>query len=1395
MENSIQYYIPERISTLLAENKNRLLRSEKLSGGVLFFDLVKFTRLTAMLSESGPRGAEKLHELMTTYYDLMIGIIHRYGGTIYQFAGDSALAAFEKKDSDDQSIMLCLSACALEMRDTLKASHLHYKDHKFETKFALSYGDFRQILLGDEHSYFQIVLTGTTVDSVVQAEISAHANEVILSPTMAAALKPYAEIEESGGLAKLKKLNQTVEVKPRPLINPGNNKPQFIKKCARFIPPVVVERIKASRLGYLGEFRDVTSIFIQAKGIEISSGSGFVDRLNTLYKLILELCHTFGGTLTQCDFSDKGSVFLVLFGAPVAVEKKESTAVRFALKLMESVKQLNFISNLHVGMATGPLYCGDVGSEKRKGYSVLGTSINFASRLMEYSDGQYPVTDQKTAKSLENAFILKEQSGVPLKGISGNFQVFTIEGEKKESKSQVNPSSLLGRKKELSWLTDRLAETTFNGITAGVIGEAGVGKSRLIYEFIKTAKSDGFEVFNGICYSYEKFTPYFPWKSILAKLFNIQEELTAEFALDKIEEILSTLDTSESDNAIKAWAHLFYRIMGGSVEESEYTQNIDSKKKNEHIFEFIAQKLRLEIKNHKVLLSFEDFHWADEGSENLIRHLLQEDIPGLLVLFASRPEGTFENLKSFENYKEFRLEEFSPEDAKEYLRAKMNLAEIDRESENLENDILNKARGNPFFLESIVFSLREEGILTINSDRKFTLKRKNNEIQIPDSLQGVLLARIDRLGETEKVVLKNASVIGRLFAYNLLLQISPKEMEAQLHSYLDTLELNDFTMLETTNPLSYIFKHVLIRDAAYHSLLSTTKENLHNRLAMYLEGMGEQQLRENLEQIAFHFYSAKNTEKAIHYSLMAAHNATASYAIADAIHHYGNILQLLDGSHGKSELLYDVKIELGHVYRLGGHFQEAIDTFQEPLSMVKDKNRLARIHMGIGQAYQEQGLTGDATKELEISLNLLGEKIPKNRFTATFSIAKELIRQMIYNVFPVSPFKVSGSKIKTLEMEFDILDFLAKIYFFIDVEKYSWAVLKQVNIAGKMNIDRYKGRTYASLALIYGALGFYKLADKNIAKSEHFTAKSNDPLSEAISLQRAGSVEMYRNNPKVWLEKLTKARALNEKFGETWEKVLTMGTITVSLFYMGKYKETCEHNKKVMELALSENARQFQGWALSTEGCFDYILTTEPVEKYLNILNRAADVSLAANDLASYMATLRFIVLELVNEKRGAEALEKAYELQKGLSSYSSIIPHAHIGYYDIIEAAELAIKQDLLTAKEAEKLWKPALKRIKRLGKKYYFITAYSLCAQAKAYTLSGNLKAAQSKITEGIAWLENTQNQWEKVITYFNAAQLIPERKKEFIEKGMALCHEYGYTRNLVLFEELLKQDHIKS
>jgi adenylate cyclase len=1392
-KNSILFYIPERIAKILAENKIRLHRNEKLCGGILFFDLVKFTNLTVLLSESGPRGAEKLHELMTSYYDLMIDIIHQYGGTVYQFAGDSALVAFEDPVGNAQEIMSVMCACTLQMKRALNSSVLQYKNHKLGAKFALSYGEFHRVLLGDDKSYFQIGLIGPAIEAVVRAEKLAKENEIVISPEIAKTIKEHALVNFKNDICYLEKIN----VEPKPALEHQNfmsdisadDKSAFLKKCGHFLSPVMIEKIQVSQMGFLGEFREVTSVFIQVEGITFFDDiKKSIDQLNEIHIHLRNLSETYGGILLQGDFSDKGCVFLILFGAPVALEKKEMMAVRFALRAHESKKQFNFLKNFNIGIASGPLYCGDVGSSRRKGYSVLGESVNLASRLMDYSRGNLPSMDSKTAKSLPGNFLIEVNQDVELKGITGKSSMYRVIGESAANEVKVDRSALFGRKKELAWLNDALIESTKNGLAAGIIGDAGVGKSRLVFDFLKNAKKLEYELYTGICYSYEKFTPFFAWKSILLNIFNLHEGINADIAIKEIESVLNGLDLQKDGKIeIKAWSTVFYRLLGGLIEETSYTKNLDPKKKNEQLFEYLGNIFAHKAKSGKILVLIEDYHWIDEGSENLGRYLLDRKISGMMLLLVSRPQAPIYNLESYENYKALNLAEFTDDESGEYLRIKMNLEQSNNESENLEKEILNKAHGNPFFLESIVYSLREQGIFIKNDNDKYILSRDKNNFEIPNSIQGVLLSRIDRLGESEKLVLKNAAVIGRLFEYSLLQHLSPTEIQPKLSTYLMSLETNDFTMLESDAPMAYLFKHVLIRDVAYNSLLNSTRETLHNRIAAHLENMGEESTQENIDLLAYHFFHAKNADKAIKYSLKAARYAASNYAITDAIHHYGNILQLLDGTADNRDLLYDVKIELGHVYRHAGHLAEAMDIFQEPLSNVNDRFKLARIHTGIGQIYQEQGDAILAMNELEKALELLGSRVPKNQALATVETLMELTKRGIYMVIPFFPIKAFGKKIKILEMRFEVLECLAKIYFFIAVEKYGWAILKRVNYTDRISGARFKGKSYAELSVIYATLGLFSIADKNHKKAEKYTLSSKDPITEAALLTRTGGLDMYKNNPGLWYEKQIRALSLLNRFGEQWEKLFSMGTACLALMYSGKVYEASLFNEELAKIAFSENAKQFQGWSLYFKAQTDYILNVQSVEICIDSLQKAIEKSLSSKDTATYLGTIRFLIYILLHENKTSNLVEKIRELFHGLNNYSTIIPNAHAGYFEIIWALEVALSKNLIEKKEADKIRNNSLKRLIKLGKKFNFLTTYALRAQAKTFASNGQLQKAQKKISDAVIFLEKSQNNWERACAYYEAAVLIPDRQNELIEKGISFCKQNKYERDLIRFQKL--------
>lgn len=1384
--NKEEYYLPESISKSLLKGTKAVSRSQRLKGAILFFDLVKFTSLTRELSESGSRGAEDLHDLMTRYYTTTIDIINRFGGSVYQFAGDSAVAAFEganKKDIANSAV-----SCALEIQSALLKEPIKYKERSLETKYSISYGNFQRILLGDAQSYFQAALIGNAVEEAVKMESLASGGDILITSEVAKILGDNALTEKSHTRYKILELKKNT--KAPEVINENitpENPSLYLKQCSKFIPPSILEKIRTDQMGFIGEFRDVTTAFLQLNLSEasLSEAGDSIDitNLNSFYLHIRQLAETFGGTLIQTDISDKGYVFLLLFGAPRALEKKENMAVRFAAKAKEAISEYSFIENLNIGIATGPLYCGDVGSKTRKGYSVLGESVNLASRLMAHSGDFICAIDDKTLNSLESSFSYTTRTNIELKGIHDGAAVHNITGELAAKTPEKQKSSLVGRKKELALLKKKLHESIQNGSSIGLIGEAGIGKSRLVDDFITEAASAEIDVLTGVCYSYEKFTAYFPWKLIFSALFELNSETDHPTAIKKIESQLTPVQEDK-----KSWSKVFARLLGENIKEDALTAKMEPRQKSLRIFEITAQVLKEKASREPLLLLFEDYHWIDESSENLIEFIINLQIPGLAVFIVSRPEGPASNLKGRPGHYELQLGELEEQDALHYLRLKMNLAETGDRVHDLESEILHRAHGNPFFLESIVYSLQDSGVLKTTKGKKNSLTDENQKIEIPDSLQGVLLSRIDRLSETEKLVLKNAAVIGRLFHYELLKELTPDEITTSLPSHLESLENNDFTLLETDSPLSYLFKHILIRDVAYNSLLTATKQALHNKIADHLESLGEDTIIENIDHLAYHYLEGNNIEKSIQYSQMAAREAVKQYSNADAIHHYTNIIKLLEKTGSDKDTLYDTKIELGHVYRSSGSHAEAVDTFQEPLSMVKDKLKLSRVHAGLGQVYQEQGKVDLAIEELEKSLQMTGINVPQSDTAVKLKILGLLLKRVFHAIAPFLFFKASLKKEQKILMQYDIMQFLAKIYFFANVEKVAWANLSQVNLTEKLKKhDAIKGKAHASLALIYEALGLSSLTDKNMKIALSYTEKSEDPYSMAILLQRGSSIEMYRNNPEEMEKKLKEAAVIYEKLGESWEKSLTLGLLVIAGILDGNYKMALQYNKDSLEFATSENIKQIQGWALSSEGYLSFVLGLQAPQTCLKTMTEAQEIHLSANDQAAYLANLRYMLTLHIRNHDTQEIISNAKILFEGLNKYDTIIPHAHAGYFEIIEGLFLASTPESTMNKERLSICKKALKKLKAIGKKFSYLYHYALLGEALFLFHSGHTRQAALKIEKAVETLEKSPNLLETTIAYYYGALIDTPGQAAYMQKGRELAEKNQFTWELKRLNEL--------
>ena len=1377
------------LEDLATANKKSIKKITTLEGGILFFDLVKFTGLTTSLAEDGPHGAETLREVLLNYYDAMVNTIHDYGGSVYQFAGDSALSSFVLMDGETEDEAVArLASCAVAMRDLMSSFEnikLGAKTYTLQTKFSLSYGEFHQVVLGESDSFYDVAILGKVVDQCVRAESFAEAGDIIITDSLVTTLKKQSsEMDLHGDIKKLLSVGVKATAPGEKPLNIEINEKDFLKKCSHFVSPLLVEKISTSIQGFLGEFREVTSVFINIKGLDyINDLKKAINELNSFFKYIQKESKSFGGALIQTDFSDKGSVFLVLFGAPLAQEKKEIMAMIFALKVCENRSQFPFVSDLHIGISSGPLYCGDMGAQHRKGYSVLGESVNYASRLMEFSNDGVVCIDKYTERSVADQFELQREDGVFLKGMLKEQTLFHLIEEKSTLKSSIVQEHLVGRKKELSWLMSKLDNLLSQGETCAILGEAGVGKSRLIIEFQMLAKQQGFTTWFGVCYSYEKFTPYFAWKPIFSKIFNFSEIDTESKKIAKIKErILELSDVSTE------WVPVFGQICGISVQEESFTADLDARQKHNRIMEIIHELISTYSNKNKLAIVIEDFHWVDDASMSVIEYLTDNASNNVLLVLVLRPEVSVKSFLKFPNFSHIDLNELSAGDSREYLRIKMKLDII---NEEIENNILNRAHGNPFYIESIVHSLREQKKLVQKENGKFHFTDLSGDLDIPNSLQGVLLTRIDRLTEEEQATLKTAAVIGRLFPFNLVKELSSDNLQKSLKTDLKSLEDNDFMLIESKSPLTYFFKHIMIREVAYNSLLQSTKRNLHNKIGNILEREYASNLAEQSDILAYHFLAGEEDEKSILYCLMSAQKAISRYGNKDALYYFGKVLDLKRkaGLTDENSEILEIQESMALANSRVGNYDVAITLYEDVLSKRKHKIDKANIYAGLGYVYQEQGRIELATEMLEKSLDLLGKKAPSSTVGIYLGIAKNLIIHEFNVILPftIRKTKEKGHKKSVLQKRSMTLGVLEKIYYFSNLEKLAWANLENVIVANKLNEPESISSAYANFGLIMTGLGFRKRADKYYKKGIEFAKKTKNPGVEAVAFSRFATKGFYEDDPILWRTNNEKAVEMFKEVSNQWELCASFTQIGLAYIFTSDFDKTIDVFKELQKKAEEAGLKIYSVWSV-LHICFCRYLIADVDPRIISKeLFETMKLLEAEDDKAAILTVWNYLCTIAETEGNVEQCVEYAQRAFEATDSFDIFLPDSHLAYAGAAECALFALENGSGDSRVNHKIIKKGLNKLLKWGKDFPTVLGPAMRVWSRYEFFLGKRENARKSFEKTIEVLENGENRWQTGLAYLNAADCFEDVRAEYIEKAERIFKEKHIAKALFRVEEM--------
>jgi class 3 adenylate cyclase/tetratricopeptide (TPR) repeat protein len=660
-----------------------------------------------------------------------------------------------------------------------------------------------------------------------------------------------------------------------------------------YTPPYLTDKILAARAALTGERKQVTVLFADIKdstelirGLDPEAAQQLLD--HAIHRM-MDAVHRFEGTVNQV----LGDGIMALFGAPIAHEDHGLRACYAALAMQaamqrytEEVRRTRGLElRMRVGLNAGDVVVRAIGNDLHMDYSAVGETTHLAARMEQLATPGSIRLTAATLRLVEGLVRVNALGPVPVKGLPEPVEVFELTGSgairrRLQAAAARGLTPFVGRQQELTVLSQALARAEAgHGQVVAVLGEAGVGKSRLVHECLQSTHTQGWRVLEAASVSYGKATPYFPVLDLLKRYAQVDDHDDARTIRAKVTGHVLTLD-----DALQETLPALLSLLEALPEDSPFL-HLDPPQRRQRILEVLQWLLLRESQVQPLLLVFEDLHWIDTETQGLLDGLV-ERLPTaqLLLLVNYRPEYQH-SWGSKTYYTQLRLDPLPPAGADELLQALLG-DDVGATGwsplQDLKRLLIERTEGNPFFLEESVRTLVETGMLG-GEPGAYRLAQTMPTIQVPATVQAVLAARIDRLPPEEKRLLQTAAVIGHEVPL-LLLQPIAELPEADLHRALAHLQAAEFLYETQLFPeRDFTFKHALTHEVAYGSLLQERRRALHARIVASLEGLAADHLTEQVDRLAHHAVRGEVWDKALAYSRQAGARSAARSAYRESV--------------------------------------------------------------------------------------------------------------------------------------------------------------------------------------------------------------------------------------------------------------------------------------------------------------------------------------------------------------------------------------------------------------------------------------------------------------------------------------------------------------------------------
>ncbi len=979
-------YLPEDRRAELAGGP---VVAKRASGSVLFADVSGFTRLTSRLAHvlGQRRGAEEVPYHLNRVYDALVGHVRDRGGSVVGFAGDAITCWFPADDGHRAT------AAALDMQAAMPAfSDVAVTDSSGMLTFtgetvsltlrvSVAAGEVSRYVVGDPSVQLIDVVAGRAVEKLDLLNGLALPGEVVVGRRV------FERIGDEFDLAPRQSgddraVRGWVATRREPAVAPkltpdeapdAGTESLSEPALAPWLLREVKHRLDSGLGDFLTELKPVSALFMRFTGLDYDDDPRAGEKLDALVRWAQAQVDALGGALVQLTVGDKGSYLYATFGATVAHEDDAVRCAAAALALSRAAHVHPFLESVHLGIGSGVARTGAYGATTRRTYGALGEETNMAARLMSQADNGVVLASHAMHRATAFEFEYLAQPPLQVKGRTEPQTPYLLLRRRHESApttfDDATELPFVARERDTARIVARLeAGIAGEGGLLGIVGESGMGKSRLLARALARAASGlpaaGLEVHAGECQSFERNTPYAVWRPVfrgLLGLSNDRREGTpglAEFEAAQLERTLAALD-----ERLPLRAPLLAPVIGLELPANDLTAALTTEQQAAAREALLLELLRRSARRSQasgraLVVVLEDVHWQDSASASLLATLARVvgDLP-LSVLLTLRPDDESEGVRAVEALpwlERLQLEPLPVEDATFLAHHVLDEIELtDAARSALVAQVVERAEGNPLYLEEIlndvVAARRAAASGAAREDAGVLL----DELVLPSSLHSLLLGRIDQLADEPRTTLKVASVVGRTFAGSWLGACRPDRGAELLSADVEATRRLSLTAPVAGDGDQHAFRHALTADVAYESLPYAQRAELHTRLARFIEVELPPGDGRRLALLAHHYDRSHDTVKRREYLLAAGRFAQAAFANSDAATYYGRLLPLVSGSQ-RIEVLHaagEVAMFMGAYAQAREHYLEALGLAEAEASI----DRTARSQRLLGELAERQG--------------------------------------------------------------------------------------------------------------------------------------------------------------------------------------------------------------------------------------------------------------------------------------------------------------------------------------------------------------------------------------------------------------------------------------------------------